>query len=266
MEDTPRTNPSPLGTASADTDSVTLALTLSPNSPVPLYHQVATQLEQAIATGRLPKGTLLPNELELADSWGVSRPTARRAIQQLVDQGLLVRRRGVGTQVVSAHLRRQSALTSLYEEIVGADHTPATRVLELTEQVADEELATLLEIPVDSPVVYLHRLRLSDGEPLAVMRNWLPLEVGAHLDADELERDGLYRVLRARQVHPRVADRVIGATAADRQQARVLAVRVGAPLVTVQVVIRDERGACFDLGRHVYDAARYSIETRSVET
>lgn len=240
-------------------------MSLSPSSPVPLYHQVATQLEQAIASGQLPKGAMLPNELDLAQSWGVSRPTARRAIQQLVDRGLLVRRRGVGTQVVAAQIRRQSALTSLYEEIIEAHRTPGTRVIELTEHPCDEQVAELLELAPGSPVVHLHRVRLADGEPMAIMKNWLRPEAAGGLNAAELEGNGLYRLLHDRQVRPRVADRVIGACAASRQQAKVLGIGVGAPLVTVDVVIRDERGTCFDLGRHVYDASRYTIETRTVQ-
>ena len=76
-------------------------VTLNRLSPVPLYSQLADQLKDAITEGALSKGTFLGNEIMLADRWQVSRPTVRRAIQDLVDEGLLVRRRGIGTQVVN---------------------------------------------------------------------------------------------------------------------------------------------------------------------
>ncbi len=74
---------------------VDLHVAVDQGSPVPLYHQVSSQLAAAIAAGRLPKGSSLSSEIELAARWGISRPTARRAIQELVDQGLpWSRRRG----------------------------------------------------------------------------------------------------------------------------------------------------------------------------
>src|SRR3954470_21609266 len=85
---------------------------LDRSSPVPLYFQLATQLEAAIDRGDLSAGGRLDNEIELADRLGVSRPTMRRAIQELVSKGLLVRKRGVGTQVVRGGLKRRVELTS----------------------------------------------------------------------------------------------------------------------------------------------------------
>jgi DNA-binding GntR family transcriptional regulator len=243
-----------------------LQVLVDQSSPVPLYHQVARQLEESISAGRLAKGEFLPGEIELAGRWGVSRPTARRAIQELVDAGLLVRRRGVGTQVVSAQLRRQAALTSLYDEMADARRKPSTRVVTLEPTQADEHVAELLEVPVGTVVTYLERIRLGADQPLALLRNWLNGAAAQALTAAELESHGLYELLRARLVRPRVADRVIGAAAATRQQAKALGLRTGDPLVTVQLVMRDEQGSCFDLGRHVYDAARYTIEMRAVES
>src|ERR1700743_2648653 len=91
------------------------SLRVDRNSPVPLYFQVAQHLEHLIESGEMPTGTRLENEIDLADQLGLSRPTMRRAIQYLVDRGLLVRKRGVGTQVVQAKVRRQIELTSLHD-------------------------------------------------------------------------------------------------------------------------------------------------------
>src|SRR3954451_4511560 len=108
-------------------DSIDFALDRS--SPVPLYYQLAQQLEGAIEHGRLAPGSLLGNEIELAGRLGLSRPTVRQAIQSLVDKGLLVRRRGVGTQVVHSQVKRPLELSSLFDDLQAAGQSPATQVL-----------------------------------------------------------------------------------------------------------------------------------------
>ncbi len=74
---------------------------LDRNSPIPLYFQIAENLKQAIEDGTLKPGERLDNELDLTERLGVSRPTVRQAVQRLVEQGLVVRRRGLGTVVVA---------------------------------------------------------------------------------------------------------------------------------------------------------------------
>ncbi|HEX2804970.1 MAG TPA: GntR family transcriptional regulator [Kineosporiaceae bacterium] len=241
-----------------------LDVTVTQNSPVPLYYQVARQLETAISSGQLAKGAFLPSEIELSASWGISRPTARRAIQELVGQGLLVRRRGVGTQVVNAQLRRSASLSSLHHDLAQAGRTPGTTVLELGTVPADEQIASALGLSTGAPVVYMERVRLADGEPLALMRNWLIPEVVEGLTTHELESSGLYQLLSNRRVQPHVADRVLGAKVATRAEARALHLKPGAALVTMQVTIQDVTGRPFDFGRHVYNADEYTVEMRVI--
>ena len=97
-----------------------VAVELDRSSPVPLYYQLAQAIEAAIRDGELSPGDRFENELALAKRLTLSRPTTRRAIQELVDKGLLVRKRGVGTQVVRSQFRRTEALSSLNEDIIKA--------------------------------------------------------------------------------------------------------------------------------------------------
>ena len=97
--------------------AVELPVLIDRASPVPLYHQLAEQLSAAIDTGTLSPGDAFENELALAERLGLSRPTVRRAIGELVTQGLLVRRRGVGTTVAKQMVHRRAELTSLYEDL-----------------------------------------------------------------------------------------------------------------------------------------------------
>jgi GntR family transcriptional regulator len=148
-----------------------------------MYYQVAQQLEQAIESGELPPGSRLDGELALADQLGVSRPTLRRAIEYLVDRGYLVRRRAVGTQVVHPKVRRPVELTSLYDDLTASRKNPRTKVLSIDKVPATDAVAHALGLEDGEDVLALERLRYADGQPLAIMRNWLPLGL-VELDAD----------------------------------------------------------------------------------
>src|SRR5699024_1307830 len=102
---------------------------LDRNGPIPLYFQISQRLEQAIRDELLVPGARLENEIALAARLGLSRPTIRRAIQELVDKGMLVRRRGVGTQVVQGRVSRDVALTSLYDDLQRSGQEPTTELL-----------------------------------------------------------------------------------------------------------------------------------------
>ena len=108
---------------------MTPSIRIDRSSPVPLYFQVAQRLEQLIESGEMPPGHRLDNEIALADQLGLSRPTMRHAIQHLVDKGLLVRKRGVGTQVVHAPVRRRVELSSLFDDLDRAHRQPRTEIL-----------------------------------------------------------------------------------------------------------------------------------------
>src|SRR6201990_190652 len=146
-------------------------------SPVPLYFQVATRLQELIEQGEIGVGARIENEGDLAESLGVSRPTTRRAIQYLVERGMLVRRRGVGTQVVHPKVRRPVELSSLYDDLVNADRAPRTEVLDLRLVPATDAVAAAREIVPATEVTWIERLRYAGDEPLALMHNAIPTDV-----------------------------------------------------------------------------------------
>ena len=94
-----------------------LGLTIDGSSPVPLYHQVVQGIEAAIHSGFIEPGSRLENEIELAAQLNLSRPTMHKAMDDLVRSGLLVRKRGVGTQMVSSHVRRPLELSSPFDDL-----------------------------------------------------------------------------------------------------------------------------------------------------
>jgi len=257
---TPARTPRPR-TASAAGSVMSLAglIPLDRSSPVPLYYQVAQHLEEAIESGLLPPGSRLDNEMQLAERLALSRPTVRRAIQYLVDKGLLVRKRGVGTRVLHAPVKRRIELTSLYDDLADSGRRPATTVLSNRVEPASRAVAEALNVPEGTPVTALDRLRYSQAEPIARLCNYLPTSVSG-LTTEALEQTGLYRLIRTQGIRLHAAIQTIGARSATVAEARLLGEKKGAPLLTMQRIAYDDGGAAIEYGTHVYRASRYGFE------
>lgn len=239
-------------------------LVVNRSSPVPLYHQVAEQIESAIHEGALKPGDRIANEVTLADQLGLSRPTMRQAIQSLVDKGMLVRKRGVGTQVVRAPIRRTVELTSLHDDLTRAGRKPETVVLGLELVEVEEGPAEHLHVSVGDPVWKLDRLRSVGGEPLALMCNYVPDAV-LRLEGADFAKTGLYELFRTAAIHLRVAHQTISARLADAQEAKLLGGRKGDPVLTMQRTSFDDKGRAVEFGAHLYRPDLYSYETTLVD-
>ncbi|GAA2786492.1 GntR family transcriptional regulator [Saccharopolyspora taberi] len=228
-------------------------------SPVPLYYQVATQIEEAIDSGALPVGARLDNEVELAAQLGLSRPTIRQAIGSLVDKGLVVRKRGAGTQVVFNRVKRSLELSSLFDDLARIDQQPTTRILTNEIITPSPEIAHILGISEQDSALHLERVRYARGEPIARMRNHLPAGL-IEPDDDLLQERGLYQLLRGAGVTLHAAHQTIGARVATEADAELLDEPVGAPLLTMERTTYDQAGKVVEYGSHVYRASRYSFD------
>ncbi|WBQ03857.1 GntR family transcriptional regulator [Kribbella sp. CA-293567] len=236
-----------------------LPIQIDRTSPVPLYHQLAEQLTAAISDGTLRPGDAFENELAMSDRLSLSRPTVRRAISELVNKGLLVRRRGIGTTVANQMVHRRAELTSLYDDLVREGRTPRTDVLSLLRSAQDDRAAEALGLPAGTPLVSIVRLRYAGEQPLAILRNWLPPAMN-DLTAEQLETDGLYAVLRARGIRPTVARQRIGARNATAEERRTLHMSKAEPLVTMTRSAYDADGSPVEFGDHCYRADQYSVD------
>lgn len=234
-------------------------LVVDRTSPVPLYFQVAQHLEQLIESGAYPPGTRLDNEIMLADQLGLSRPTMRRAIEYLVDRGLLVRKRGVGTQVVQPKVRRPVELSSLYDDLRAAGKEPRTEILSFEVQEPSEVVAEALGLTAGGEVYAIRRLRYTGDEPLSIMSNFVPTEL-LRLDAATLAENGLYALIRNAGVNLKIATQTIGGRAARAAEARLLAENPGAPLLTMTRIAYDDTGRAVEYGSHLYRASMYTFE------
>ncbi|MEU6141929.1 GntR family transcriptional regulator [Streptomyces sp. NPDC047081] len=236
-----------------------LDFALDRGSPVPLYYQLAQQLEAAIEHGALAPGNLLGNEIDLSTRLGLSRPTVRQAIQSLVDKGLLVRRRGVGTQVVHSQVKRPLELSSLYDDLEAAGQGPTTQVVRNEREAASADVAAALGIAEGGEVIALERLRLTHGQPVALLSNYLPASL-LDLDSSRLESTGLYRMMRTAGITLHSARQTIGARSATPEEAARLDEQPGAALLTMQRTAYDDTGRPVEYGTHIYRASRYAFD------
>lgn len=234
-------------------------VTLDRSNGVPLHQQISTHIEQLIRSGTLAPGTRIEKEVAMAARLRVSRPTARRALQDLVDQGLLTRTRGVGTQVTPELIRRPMQLTSLYDDLAAAGRTPRTEVLEHTVVPASAVVAAKLQVDEGDAVVMIRRLRSADGEPLALLTNYFPQALAPSVE--ELDDTGLYNALRAKGIMIQVAQQSIGARLATKAEGEMLHEKPRVALLTMERLALDTSNRAVEFGTHIYRASRYSLDT-----
>src|SRR5690348_5951429 len=177
--------------------------TIYRNSPVPRYHQLKEILREKIRAGELKPGDLIPSERELSETYGISRMTARQAITELVNEGIFFREQGKGTFVTRTKITQQlMRLTGFTEDIRARGQQPTTRVLSARQCLADEIAAERLRVPVGQAIVCLQRLRLADGEPLAMEFSHRSFKGCERLLEEDLEHQSLYRLLETKFALP----------------------------------------------------------------
>ena len=225
----------------------------------PLYQQVATKIETAIREGTLPSGSRIENEVSLADRLKLSRPTIRRAIQSLVDAGLVVRRRGVGSQVVHGQLTRGLELTSLFDDIRRGGAKAETVVVSLETAPAQNHVAQQLGVTPGTLVTEFVRIRLADGVPIALLHNWIPQSVGT-IKSEELKSDGLYETLRRRGLVPQVGKQKMSARKVNALEAQQLDIDTGAAVLTMERTAYDSMGHALEHGEHIYRTDLFALE------
>jgi DNA-binding GntR family transcriptional regulator len=237
---------------------------LDRKSSVPLYFQLSELLEKSILSGQLSAGDRLENEISICERLGLSRPTVRRAIEELVDKGLLVRRRGLGTQVVHGQVTRGVELTSLFDDLERAGRKPSTKVLELKLLPADSIVAQQLGVLVGQKVVFLHRVRSAGNTPVAVMQNWIHPRF-ENLTEKDVSGAGLYEWLRQQGASIQVARQKIGARRASAKEASLLEIEKNSPVLTMDRTAFDNSGVALEYGQHCYRTDLYSFEFTIVE-
>lgn len=217
---------------------------VSRHSAGTLHHQVLSALTEKIESGEIGVGDRLPSEAKLVLDYGVSRTTARRALDELRRQGMVRREPGRGTFLASPRLRSNLAyLYSFSEELERLGHRPEARLILQKEVGADEEVAEHLEVSPGEKVLYVRRLRLADGQPIFVGDSHLPVTRVPALREADYASVSLKRLLEERTGREVAwARQWIGAAALPADMAGLLEIEAGAPTLKIERVAYLEGG------------------------
>lgn len=201
----------------------------------PLHRRIGDDLRRQIDAGRLRPGDSLPSEHDLMGKYGVSRGTVRQALAALRADGTVGGSQGRQLTVRGPHLTQPlSALISFSTWVQSLGKQPSGRVISFESRPADEEAAAMLDLPLGSPVHYLVRVRLVDDQPLMIERSTFPSRLGASLAGVDLDQRSIYAELARLGTTFASARHNIEALPAGNEDARLLAVRIGTPLLRVR--------------------------------
>lgn len=226
---------------------------LNKNSHVPLYLQLFAQLVRKIQTGELKPGDKLLSEREMAETLGVSRITARLAIQELLKSGMVYREQGRGTFVAESCMRDVQGFTSFTEDMKSRGLKPGSRILKLEIIPADEDLAQTLHLEVGEPALYLKRLRFANDRPVAIQTAYLPHRLVPGLESIDLTNRSLFEVLRQTYyIYPAWTEAAVEAAAATAEEAHLLNIKQGEPVLVVKGLTFTETFEIVESVRTIY--------------
>ena len=215
-------------------------MALDADSATALYAQISRLIADEVSGGALQRGDRLPSERELCQRFGVSRVTLRRALADLVRQGVLESSRGRGWFVTTGVLGEPPNALQSFTETASARGLPAAaRVLEAASRPATLEEAEELTIAPGAPLFHLRRVRLLGGLPIAFDHSRVPLDLAPGLADADFAVASLYAVLEAEGVTPARADYQVQACAADATAAELLGTDLGDPVLVTDQVIFD---------------------------
>lgn len=227
-----------------------------------LYDQIKDDLLSKIKDGTYPEGQTIPSELELAEIYGVSRPTIRQALQILVSDGYLEKRRRRGTVVTKPKVSQSFTMSiSSFEDAMRlAGRLPKTNVLVFKRERASGEVEKQLELAHGQEVFKLVRLRYADDLPNVFVESYIPCALYPGLDSFDFNESSLYAAMDACGNPVMTARRRLEVIKADGAAAALLDVEAGDPLLLFHTVARDAQGTAVE-----YSVATYRGESNSFE-
>lgn len=232
---------------------------VSDRLPTPLYHQIYLILHGKIVSGELSNGSRLPTEQELQTTFGVSRITARRALDELAAAGYAVRERGRGTRVRHAEPLPQirSSIEGLFENLVAMGLKTHVRLLEFERIPANDEIARAMQVERGTTMLRAVRVRLLDDGPFSHLTTYVPDSVAAGFTRDAMATTPLLALLERSGVMASRADQIVTATLADTHVAPLLEVDVGSPLLKIVRLVFDQQDRPVEYITSLYRPDRY---------
>jgi len=237
------------------------------NPQLPLYAQLKEAITSAISRGEFAPGDQIPSQRELCEKYGMSHMTVRRAISELVNEGVIYAIAGKGLYVAQ---RKQPAemgsLVSHKEHMKRLGMQPATRLLDARIVPASRALAQVFGVAVGTPLVYLRRLRLGNGKPISILACYLPHHLCEGILDIDLEEESLFDTLRNQYGLTLVGSvSTIEAILASDEQAALLELTLPAALLVKQQITHLDDGQVIELSRNTI-VPGYHVRVEEGET
>ncbi len=246
--------------ASKNSDSPELP-PVDENSPTPLYHQIFLIIRDRIFDGTYAFESVVPGEHQLCSIFGVSRITAKRALDELAAAKLVVRRRGRGTRV---SLRAVSppvhySVEGFLENLLAMGFKTEVDLISFKYVEASASVAVALNCEQGTIVQYATRVRRMDAEPFSYLTTWVPEDVGRSYSKKDVETKPLLMLLEQGGVVVSSAEQTITATVADAVVAQALDVEIGVPLLRISRIVYDQTGRPVEHIIGLYRPDRYQF-------
>lgn len=202
----------------------------------------------------------IPPERQLSAKLGVSRMTLRRAVEDLVREGYLVRRQGSGTFVAERKIAQQLAVISFSEDMRNRGLVPSSKTLSMSTMPAGVRLGQHLELSPIASVLRIGRLRLADGETMTIETLHVPKALVPDLTPEDLEDNSFYELLKDRYgITVATGTQTIEPTVTNEDESRILQVPQRSPAFLFERITRSQEGIVVEFVRSVYRGDRYLI-------
>lgn len=231
--------------------------------PTPLYHQMFRLLRDRIVSGEIARGSRIPTEFELASAFGVSRITAKRALDELAAEGLVERRRGKGTHVIHRSRPRpmHSPLTGLLESLEVLAGETRVKLLGFRRAVPPDPVRSLFDTGPDEALAHALRLRLRGNTPFGHYTSWTRTDRDAFSE-QALATTSRLQLFRDIGIDIRQVEQVLSATNADAMTAMHLQVEPGTALLALERRSYDAEGQLVDLLNILYRPDQFSYRMK----
>lgn len=224
----------------------------------PLYTQIKNALQRRIETGELKPGGLAPSERDLAEQYHVSRMTARQALQNLANDGFILRFQGKGSFIAEPKIEESLLeLVSFSEDMQRRGLVPSTKVVSVAQEIPQRNIAEALNIALGNRVVRIERLRLASGQPMALEISYIPSELCPAIEQQSLT-GSLYTLLEMKyQLRLARAKQRLEGVAAKTREAALLEIEVGDVLLSLKRTSFDAQGLTVEYVHALYRADKY---------
>jgi len=229
---------------------------------IPAYRKLYKEIKREIQSGKLSPGVLLPSESELEHQFSVSRTTVRKAIGLLSSEGYLHVQQGRGTEVLDVSTtQRLNSITSISEALTEKGFTVTTQGMYIELITAPDFVREALKLSDEAKVYKLQRVQCADGNPIAIINNYLIESIVPNLEKHTEAFTKLYQLLEKEYgIAIRHAWEYISAISADFTESQILRIPVGSPLLfTKRISYTDTIPFEYSINKLVADKYEYSV-------